>query len=277
MSPTNNPLAGTKLIYFRATPTQLRPFERSKLEWSAVLPDGVLLSLSGADVPSDGTLEVEPYTTQTYVLTAHAGSARSPLGEVVVNVDTRGCSTHATPAYVKLVEGSFLDKLSDPTRDPPLQFISDANKPNAALKDGLTEITFAVRALTGRALGLGDPEIDVDVTFYWAAANDADDDIVPVFTSTHIDVSFPPIIRLVPGLNLDQRAEKARQDMWQGIVGGLFELGNKVFWPKNARPARTHVTTVQVKPDESGTITIGYCPALSPRPPVGPPVAISAG
>ncbi len=166
------------LLYFKATPDQIAPFQSSTLSWNAALPDGYTLTLNNAWVPQAGEQVVQPVVTTNYTIRALHGGSETALGYVTVSVDDT-----CMPQSKKYVVGDI---------QTTLVAIYDASEPSAhgkyppavPITPGL--ITFDLKGVVTVVVVV--TNVEIKGSFGLTVDRNADE-LAPVNETSHVSCS----------------------------------------------------------------------------------------
>lgn len=167
------------LLFFKATPAHIAPFQSSTLSWNASLPDGFTLTLNNASVPETGEQLVQPVVTTNYTIRALHGGSETALGSVTLSVDDT-CVQQSKQHVQNLLQFALVaafDLGSGMTS-------AHANYPPAvSITPGLI-----IFDLKGYATVVVVADVEIQGSFGLTVDRNADD-LAPVNETSHVSVS----------------------------------------------------------------------------------------
>jgi hypothetical protein len=254
------------LEFFKATPSTIKPFEASVLEWKVTSDIDVAptVKINNQIVPSQGSMTVRPRSSLTYRLLAKNGPQFLQLGQVEVTVDKSDCQLGGITDAESILSTAFQTQIE---ADPELYFLKRVIRQGytTTVEDSLpivkvdeTGIDLSLRF--GKVLNnKPDPSIKADVRFNWIIIDDV---IEPNFLKADISVSFPwwayAIPGAVPGLVI--AASLARDNVFVQIRDGLKQFAAILLQP----PMGRRIVSIRTSPALRGIIETEYCPEPTP-------------
>jgi hypothetical protein len=273
--PSDSPLEDVSLVYFDASPTDLGPFEASRLRWKIDSPIGVQFELAGTEVPASGEEYVEPPATRNYQLVAKARNARKTLGLAQVAVDLRQCRTDDLSFLDGIIKAGIL---ADPGALPTGAYFREDPKITIAPE------RINIHLFLGKPVhsGIRDVDITMDMSFGLTVVPDTRPHhtvglglaIRPVPFATRLgstaeeysgNVTEPWYVYATPligfplmiALALAQDSLTARiHGIIQRIVDGL----DAVYHPAGFDGLQKHSVTIGVDDKNIGYLECNWCP-----------------
>jgi hypothetical protein len=250
-------LGQVSLDFFRATPSEVGPFESSTLTWRASgPPTGWRLVLDQRSVARSGAIAVRPLSTKTYGLSARAGRWGRALGSIRVVVDLDACETGQYFDFRSQLDGLLRRFIDD---DPKLRFrLIGATVLYPTFKFEPGRISFSLRLKKSQDT-FPDPSVDVDVSFGFDVANE---DIVVSHLDIDIDVSFPfwawGVPGAIPGLAI--ATGLAKDDAKKMIRDKLNEITGLVRFYTVPSHRRPHSIAIIPTSGNEVIIEVLHCP-----------------
>jgi hypothetical protein len=242
-------LDDVSLNSFTANPTGIGPFGASVLSWSVTGPAGFHVRLNNQVVTKTGTRVVNPTSTSTFRLSAHAGQASKPLGTVQVTVDRSSCITYDLANPRSAMEAPIRARINS---SGDLSFRGSS---------GLA-VTFSPGRIHLKLLlekevnNFPNTDVDINASFGLAVVDGA---LIPTGQQISIDISFPWYAWLVPGaalalpIAIDMAKESAAKDMREAIEGLAQLLSFLGLPPKGLR-----MNTVRIDNGNNGAGVIEF-------------------
>jgi hypothetical protein len=252
---------------FTATPSTIRPFEASVLEWEVTSDVDVAptVKINSQLVPFEGLMTVRPRSSSTYRLYAKDGPRFLQLGQVEVTVDKSDCELGGIADAESILGAAFQTQIES---DPELYFSK------RVIRQGRTYVAEDILPVvkvdeTGIDLSLRfgkhlnnrpDPTIEADFRFNWIIVDDA---IEPNFLKADVSVSFPwwayAIPGAVPGLII--AAGLGEDNVLDRVRNGLRQFAAVLLQP----PMGRRILSVRTSPALRGTIETEHCPEPTRR------------
>jgi len=242
-------LGDVTLESFKARPTSIGPFGASVLSWSVSGPVGFHVKLDFQDVAKSGTRAVQPASTTTYRLSAHAGQASRTLGTVQVAVDRSSCETYDI--------GNPQSAMTAPLRQGILQSGDLYFRSSPGLSITFSPGRILIKLRLGKEINnFPNPDVDIDASFGLAVH---DGSLAPVAEQISVDISVPWYAWLAPGapiglaIAIDMSRDSARKKMHDTIQGLVQVLGFYGTPPQGKR-----LSTVRVDDGNNGAGVVEF-------------------
>ena len=177
-----------QLNLLTATPSTIKPFAASLIEWNVSGPQGFSVLLENQRVARVGDQHVMPLTTKSFRLRASAGRVKQVLGTVTVTVDASACRIVPVPNHflrTRVQEGidQLLVELPGTTRRRPDVVTVDASGIGIQL------------ALKQVVPHFPNPDVDVEARWRYRVS---DGGLFADFDKLAVSVSFPWWVWLLP-------------------------------------------------------------------------------
>lgn len=255
-SPGPDTLGDVSLKFFRAQPTAIGPFGAATLSWSVTGPPNFHVKLNGRDVPKTGNQIVQPTSTSSYRLTAHAQQASRTLGNVQVTVDRSTCQTFDLANPQSAMASAIRAQIKN-TED---LYVRPWNPMNPSGPDIL--VTFSpgrirLRMKLGKRLNnRPDPTVHIDASFGLAVREGV---VEAIAEQVSVDVTVPAWVWLIPTIALGlaialamakDNAIKKVHEMIDGMAQLLGFLGSA--------PPGTRLSTVRIDDGNNGAGVVEF-------------------
>ena len=255
------------LDYFRAEPTTIKPFEFSTLSWKVDGPVGFGVKINISPVAKKGTKTVQPESSETYRLYAHAGRYSAFLGCVTVGVDVSQCISARNDFVEEFIQIGLKQSIDD---DPNLYFRDGHPQPEVIVTPN--KIRFILK-LKAEQDDFPNPDVDIDASFGLAVSvEDAitifnERKIVPVNVDVKVNVSFPWYVWLIPGavIGLSIAINMEQDKAVQKIKASIPDIIERAILVLIQEPTGMEPHTVRIYPDgQIGVVEVTFCPLETP-------------
>ena len=250
--PSVDILSDVVLKSFTANPTSIGPFGASILAWSVTGPNGFHVELNRHNVAKVGSQIVQPVSTTTYRLSAHARQASKPLGTVQVVVDRSSCVIYDIGNPRSAMEAPLRQGIN---QSEDLRFRGDT---------GII-ITFSPGRIRIRLFlkkdvnNFPDPDVNIDASFGLTVVDGA---LVPIAEQISVEINFPRYVWLIPGaalflsIAIDMAKEGATKKMHETIAD-MVQILNFYALP----PLGLRMSTVRIDDgnNSAGVIELTAC------------------
>jgi hypothetical protein len=279
-------LSHVKLHSFKAEPSELAPFQISKLSWNVSAPDGVSIILDAAKVGRTGALSVQPQTTQLHRLYARSGRYSKALGTLTLPVNFETCVPRDIPLVTELIAGGIQSAIDNDTTGLSFRLVRVTNasgttfvrsKPQVWISNGRLNVKLM---LNQEVDWFPNAIIDTSASFGLAvqgSSTNALNHLVAVDVEVSASVTFPFYAFLIPNaqptiyLEIAEgtaRAQQRMQKMVRDIVGPTVDgdgnsQGSLSSSFPNPPQMEKHSVRLYNDADGTGVMEVTFCPRPS--------------